>query len=126
MGRYYNGDIEGKFYFAIQSSMDAEHFGGKHHLTGIEEVCFEFCEEDLQDIKIGISRCREILGDYELRIKKYFEETESHSEKMLIEYLSMNEENVKDLMINYVRLDLGLKILKCVEERGSCNFIGEL
>ena len=27
MGRYYNGDIEGKFWFAVQSSDDADYFG---------------------------------------------------------------------------------------------------
>ena len=27
MGRYYNGDIEGKFMFAVQSSNDADFFG---------------------------------------------------------------------------------------------------
>ena len=29
MGRYYDGDIEGKFWFAIQSSDDGEHFGSE-------------------------------------------------------------------------------------------------
>ena len=27
MGRYYNGDVEGKFWFAIQSSNAPERFG---------------------------------------------------------------------------------------------------
>ena len=27
MGRYYTGDIEGKFWFAVQSSDDADFFG---------------------------------------------------------------------------------------------------
>ena len=27
MGRYYGGDIEGKFWFGVQSSSDADHFG---------------------------------------------------------------------------------------------------
>ena len=27
MGRYYNGDINGKFWFAVQNSNDANHFG---------------------------------------------------------------------------------------------------
>jgi hypothetical protein len=29
MGRYYWGDIEGKFYFGVQSSYDPEYFGSK-------------------------------------------------------------------------------------------------
>lgn len=31
MGRYYSGDISGKFWFGVQSSTDAENFGGKIH-----------------------------------------------------------------------------------------------
>ena len=27
MGRYYRGDIEGKFWFAVQQSDDADYFG---------------------------------------------------------------------------------------------------
>ena len=27
MGRYYSGDIEGKFWFGIQESNDADNFG---------------------------------------------------------------------------------------------------
>jgi hypothetical protein len=33
MGRYYTGDIEGKFWFAIQSSDDASFFGGSDEDT---------------------------------------------------------------------------------------------
>jgi hypothetical protein len=29
MGRYYSGDIQGKFWFAVQSSDDASAFGEK-------------------------------------------------------------------------------------------------
>jgi len=41
MGRYYRGDIEGKFWFGVQDSRDAEHFGGKE--TPIIEI---FEDED--------------------------------------------------------------------------------
>ena len=30
MGRYYQGDIEGKFWFAVQSSADPEFFSPSH------------------------------------------------------------------------------------------------
>ena len=29
MGRYYSGDIEGKFWFGVQSSTDGEFFGAE-------------------------------------------------------------------------------------------------
>ena len=35
MGRYYNGDIEGKFMFAVQSSTSADRFG----CAGKQQLC---------------------------------------------------------------------------------------
>ena len=37
MGRYYDGDIEGKFWFAVQSSDDGEHFGSEECSSNIIE-----------------------------------------------------------------------------------------
>ena len=53
MGRYYNGDIEGKFWFAIQSSTDADFFG----VVGSEPsyLDYYFSEDNLKDIEKGIS-----------------------------------------------------------------------
>ena len=48
MGRYYWGDIEGKFWFAVQSSDDASNFGvdGKYYeKTGT--IDYEFHKDDL-------------------------------------------------------------------------------
>ena len=50
MGRYYHGDIEGKFMFAVQSSDDADFFGvvGQPPDTHLE---YCFTDEDLPKIK---------------------------------------------------------------------------
>ena len=48
MGRYYQGDIEGKFWFAVQSSADPEFFSPSH----IDELS----EED----KLTVARARKI------------------------------------------------------------------
>ena len=52
MGRYYSGDIEGKFWFGVQSSDDASFFGGEMYEPNYIE--YEFSKEDLKDIKKGI------------------------------------------------------------------------
>ena len=55
MGRYYQGDIEGKFWFAVQSSADPEFFSPSHIDELSEEDCgmilWEFEKEDLQTSK---------------------------------------------------------------------------
>jgi len=55
MGRYYSGDIEGKFWFGVQSSDDASFFGGEesepNHLT------YWFDEGHLKEIEAGLASC---------------------------------------------------------------------
>ena len=48
MGRYYNGDIEGKFWFAVQSSNDADYFGVEGDARFLN---YYFTEEDLPKIE---------------------------------------------------------------------------
>ena len=49
MGRYYYGDIEGKFWFAVQSSDAADRFGvigeEPHYLE------YDFTEDDLEEVE---------------------------------------------------------------------------
>lgn len=50
MGRYYGGDIAGKFWFAVQSSFDARHFGVEP--TGprwIYSSCMEECGPNVHE-----------------------------------------------------------------------------
>ena len=41
MGRYYNGDIEGKFWFAVQNSDDADYFGVEGQRPEMLEYYFD-------------------------------------------------------------------------------------
>ena len=59
MGRYYSGDIEGKFWFAVQSSSDADFFGCEGQSTYLN---YYFDEDNLPDIEEGIARCEDALG----------------------------------------------------------------
>jgi len=124
MGRYYNGDIDGKFWFGLQSSYDAEHFGGNHYKPETEH--FEFFKEDLEDIKKGIEKCENILGGYEQKIIKYFEKNDGWTNELIAEHLEVNKAKAKILMKNYARVKLGRQILKCVEETGECCFEAEV
>jgi len=44
MGRFYSGDISGKFWFGVQNSDDASHFGLKHTDIMTYHVCGCTCE----------------------------------------------------------------------------------
>lgn len=136
MGRYYSGDIEGKFWFAIQSSDDADNFGvdgepiydeDGDETGGLE---YNFTESDIPSIEEGIQKCLEVLGEEKKRIDDFFAEGgpghTGYTDEMLMEYLGVNGERAAELLVNYARLGLGNQILDCVREIGSCIFEAEL
>jgi len=123
MGRYYNGDIEGKFWFGVQSSDDAEFFG----VSGSQNYLnYYFTTDDLPSIKSGIKKCEKALGKYKEKLDKFFKNCNGYNDEMLVEKLSVDEKRVRELLTWYARLGLGEKILKCVKKNGECNFDAEL
>lgn len=125
MGRYYKGDIEGKFWFGIQNSDDASFFGG----TQLEPttITYNFDEIDLPDIIKGIEKCKKELGENKEKLDAFFSEGGKGSN-------GYNDEMLKDegftdvdyLLEWYARLELGEKILKCVKEKKFCEFDAEI
>ena len=119
MGRFYNGDIEGKFWFAVQDSDAADRFG----VDGYEPnyIVYNFQEEDLEGVEKEIKNIEEGLGDKLAVIDKFFEEKTGYNDEMLAEVGI-----AKDELRNYADLDLGKKIRDCIKETGQCSFEAEL
>lgn len=140
MGRYYSGDIEGKFWFAVQGSDDAEFFGCEGEYLywddepeeGDEDerepyaLAFNFETQDLEDINEGVRLCLEELGEYKDKMDTFFNENETYTDEKLSESIGCEPDKVKNLLEYYARLELGMKIKKCVEETGCCCFDAEL
>jgi hypothetical protein len=136
MGRYYSGDIEGKFWFGVQSSDDAEFFGG--FASEPQEIDYTFTEDDLPTIEQGIAACKAKLCDQRAKLAAFFEEHASYTDRQLSEHLGLPWledmdtgsvailSPVKEVLEWYARLELGEKILACVKERGECAFTAEL
>lgn len=124
MGRYYNGDIEGKFWFAVQASDAANRFG----VTGETPnyLNYYFDSDNLPDIKKGIEEILKNLGEYKAKLDEFFNKKCCYNDKELQEYLKVDEERLRYLLSEYADLYLGEKILKCVEENGTCEFEAEL
>jgi len=113
MGRYYNGDIEGKFWFAVQSSNDGEHFGA------VEDSWIQYTvySDSLKDeVKPGIKKCRKELGSFKERIDNYFlgnngYNDETMAQEMSVEYdEDISKDKLRSMLTIYARLELGLKI----------------
>ena len=129
MGRYYHGDIEGKFMFGVQSSTDADFFGVEGEAT---HLSYGFNNEDLPKVEDGIKECEGVLGEYLEHIDKFFKENDSFSSERLAKYLTeilgknVTEENTRFNLEWYARLELGREIRDCVKENDYCGFEAEL
>ncbi len=128
MGRYYSGDIEGKFWFGVQSSDDAEHFGA----VGREPNYIEYYVDNLEAVEEGLKETRDALGDDEQRLNDFFKAHDSYNEKMIIKFyketydIFITEKELNRKLELMARLDLGEKIYKVVKEQGDCTFTAEL
>jgi hypothetical protein len=125
MGRYYHGDIEGKFWFGVQDSTDASHFGGKETMYS-EKARYTFRKKDLRSIQSKIEEIQKELGDNYDKIEEFFVDKDSYSPKKLEEHLEVDEKRYQGIMELYARLLLGLKIEECVGRIGKCSFWAEL
>ena len=125
MGRYYSGDIEGKFWFGVQSSTDAENFGASASEPNYVE--FYFDKENLPDIKEGIALCKRELTGYKKALDKFFKDNNGYNDEMIIQAgICKDTDEVRQKLEQYARLRLGEQILACVEKNGNCNFECEL
>jgi hypothetical protein len=115
MGRYYSGDIEGKFMFAVQSSTAADRFGSTHEEPSY--VKYFFSEEHIKTIEKELLLLKE---NYE-KVVLFFESREGYTDEDL-EKNGIVEEELSD----YADYVLGEKILNCIKENGSCSFDAEL
>ena len=123
MGRFYSGDIEGKFWFAVQSSDDADFFGSKGYQP--ERLEYYFDKDHLDSVKEGITKCKETLGVYKEKMDEFFKALDYYSDKDLATYLDITENDAKKYLEWYARLELGEKILNSLEESGQCWFEAE-
>tara|TARA_R110000744_G_scaffold43055_3_gene96791 strand:+ start:1689 stop:2063 length:375 start_codon:yes stop_codon:yes gene_type:complete len=123
MGRYYDGDISGKFAFAVQSSDDADFFGCVGEPP--TELHYYFDEDHLKQIKKGIKECLENLGNWKDKLDKFFKENNGYNDKMLEDQIGLKGDKIKEMLVWYARLKLGKEILECVQEQQSCHFVAE-
>ena len=119
MGRYYSGDIEGKFWFAVQPSHAADRFG----VTGTEPNYLEyyFSDHDLHLVEDEIKRIEDKFGDKLPVLNKFFTDNSSYNDEMMIN-AGINDVDISE----YADLQLGIKIRDCIKERGYCEFTAEL
>ena len=124
MGRWYSGDVEGKFWFGIQDSNAADRFGVTGHQP--QELYYYFDEESLPEIYQELSNIATNLGSNLILLHKFFEENDSYSDEKVAEYLNVELDAIQKLLKDYADFELGLKIAESVQTYGLCEFTAEL
>ena len=121
MGRYYDGDIKGKFWFAVQDSNCADRFGSTGYTPNFIE--YHFDTEHLSGVKEEIQNIEEKLGDKKRVLDEFFNPVNT--------YLSYTDEMLEAIGISpndlseYADLLMGYKIRDCIEDTDECNFTAE-
>ena len=123
MGRYYNGDIEGKFMFARQSSDDADFFGQSGTAQYID---YYFTKEDTITVKEKLLECLKVLGEAKPKIDKFFRKNDSFNDEMFKSEYGWDEEKTNNYLEWYARFELGKKIYKYLKDNDRCSFQAEL
>jgi len=128
MGRYYSGDIEGKFWFAVQNSNAADRFGNNGSQPSY--IAYYYDEDDLEGIEKEIEAIEEVLGDVKDLFDKFFEANNGYNDQMLQDFFQTNgkmftEGEISRYLSEYADLGLGVKIRDCIKETGSCSFDAE-
>ena len=124
MGRWYSGDVEGKFWFGIQDSNAADRFGVTGHQP--QELYYHFDEESLPEIYQELSNIATNLGSNLILLHKFFEENDSYSDEKVAEYLKVEPNAIQNILKDYADYELGLKIAEAVRTTGQCEFTAEL
>lgn len=119
MGRYYEGSINGKFWFGLQASNSADRFG----VTGSQPEILEyhFGKEDLDEVTQEIERIEATLGDNKKVIEDFFNDKNGYDPRDL-EEAGINRETLRE----YADLLLGIQIRDCITGQGYCTFDAEL
>ena len=117
MGRYYDGDIHGKFWFALQSSNCADRFGFEGEPPNYLEYYFD--EEELPTVEAEIKSIENSID--EEKIESYLNKEAGYRTDTL-EQNGFTQAQLSD----YADLLLGRKIRDCIKENGECNFTAEL
>lgn len=116
MGRYYSGDIEGKFWFAVQPSNSCERFGGESFEPQYISFYFNKNNFNLEELQTLIKEVNKKL-DLNIHLR-------SNPNDM---YNNINMESIdRTLLTKMADVAIGLKIYQCIEDTGECSFDAEL
>ena len=122
MGRYYSGDIEGKFWFGVQASTVGERFGCVEQ----EQNYIDYYIDEVEPIKEELERMQKENGEHINKFQKFFDDLEKSGKPGYNDQMLIDAGLDPSKLGEYADYRFGKKLLACVEENGSCSFTAEL
>ena len=131
MGRNYWGDIEGKFWFGIQSSDDPSYFKEPCSIEEDEDgdetsLVYSFDETDVEAIEEVVGEIINELGDSKEKLDKFLDLRDSSGDDLISKETGILASDMKSILTLYARMKLGNQILDCIRKNGQCIFECEL
>ena len=131
MGRNYWGDIEGKFWFGIQSSDDPSYFKEPCSIEEDEDgdetsLVYSFDETDVEAIEEVVGEIINELGDSKEKLDKFLDLRDSSGDDLISKETGILASDMKSILTLYARMKLGNQILDCIKQNGQCIFECEL
>jgi hypothetical protein len=133
MGRYYTGDIVGKFWFAIQSSDDASHFGAspeqfyEYYGCHCKADVNEGVNEDVNEHYIYCKQCYTSLDDHleQTKDERVYDESRTFYQEGELSYdfgpenLPVIQQKIKELE---EKVGTFMKGYKIVDKEGEISY----
>ena len=131
MGRNYWGDIEGKFWFGIQSSDDPFYFKEPCSIEEDEDgeetsLVYSFDETDVEVLEEVIDEIVNELGDSKEKLDRFLDLRDSSGDDLISKETGILASDIKPILTLYARMKLGNQILDCIRKNGQCIFECEL
>jgi|TARA_R100000081_G_C4697333_1_gene105754 hypothetical protein len=114
MGRYYTGDIKGKFMFAVQDSDAGERFGAHEFESNVIHYCIQ--RESYDDI-VKELKSIEDTGAVE-KVQKMFEGRLGWNDEIAEKY-GVSRKNLED----YADYEMGMKIKQWFDDNPKENYL---
>ena len=114
MGRYYNGDINGKFWFGVLPSNAHERFGAVEYDSGY--INYEISRDSYEDIVQTLLKIESTTPIQ--KIKNYFDSIQGYNDDML------KKENItQEMLYEYASYQLGKQVKDFFDEHPDIEHI---
>ena len=126
MGRYYSGDVEGKWWFGVQSSNTPIKFGGTETF-----IDYTICNDDT--FKRQVKQLKQDLGDKLEWLQQFFDENNGYNDAMLMEFMMKknpryDKSELRRDLENFADYEFAMQVKEYFDDTGEeyCNINSEL